>query len=121
MTKLEYKDLLIKTSLAGLFPCYTTDMNAPASCLYKSFDGTRKCAVGLLIPDDRYLSSFEGGSFTDVVDKGVADNMPEGLTLEDLQKIQKCHDYQVAGIKRGSMQEWDHNTFVSAITKILGE
>lgn len=77
--------------------------------------------LAYLIPDDRYRTLFEGANFTEVVDKGIGDNMPEGLTLEDLQKIQKCHDYQVAGIKRGSMQEWDHNTFVSAITKILGE
>ena len=118
MTKLEYKDLLIKTSLAGLFPCtcsiVRTDISPP--CLYKSPDNGRKCAVGILIPDDRYRTSFEGANFRDVVDKGVGDNMPEGLTIEDLQKIQRCHDDQVS-----YLTAWDHNLFVSNITKILGE
>lgn len=116
MTKLEYKDLLIKTSSAGLFPCYTTNKNGLASCLYKSPDNGRKCAVGILIPDDRYRTSFEGANFRDVVDKGVGDNMPEGLTIEQLRKIQNYHDDQAL-----DLTAWDHNLFVSNITKILGE
>lgn len=121
MTKLEYKDLLIKTSSAGLFPCYTTNKNGSASCLYKSSDNGRKCAVGLLIPDDRYRTLFEGANFTEVVDKGIGDNMPEGVTIEDLQKIQRCHDFQACDIQKGRSTAWDHNLFVSAITTILGE
>lgn len=77
--------------------------------------------LAYLIPDDRYRTLFEGANFTEVVDKGIGDNMPEGVTIEDLQKIQRCHDFQACDIQKGRSTAWDHNLFVSAITTILGE
>lgn len=117
MTKQEYKELLIKTSLEGGFPC---NIKGTMNCLYRSSEG-KKCAVGLLIPDEKYKTSFEGSLLEYVVENGVGDNIPIGLNIPILSSIQLCHDDQVTAIHRKELSGWDHNLFVSDITQILGD
>lgn len=84
MTKQEYYDLLIQCSEDGTFPS-----SYLGECLYRG-EGKQKCAVGILIPDDKYDPRIEGQG----LDQDIFDlcDVPEGLTMYDLQSIQESHD-----------------------------
>lgn len=85
MTKQEYYDLLVQCCDDGTFP----SSNENRDCLYRG-PGNKRCAIGLLIPDDKYNSSMEGVSITSKI-YDVCE-VPEGLTFDDLAEIQNCHD-----------------------------
>jgi len=94
MTKQEYKDLLIKSALDGTFPSVGTYI-APngeekKACMYRG-PGGKKCAAGLLIPDDKFEPAWNnkklwGGMIIDTI------QMPEGMTSEDIIAVQQIHD-----------------------------
>jgi hypothetical protein len=60
-------------------------------CAYRG-DGGRKCAIGILIPDDQYRDDFENRSVSELmVDEGLP--CLHGLTLALLKLLQAIHDY----------------------------
>lgn len=108
MTKQEYFDLLVATSKAGGFPSVDDE-----GCVYRGENG-RKCAVGLLIPDEKYVPSMERKIVTNrftnkptrLFENAVC--VPDGMTWLDLTKVQIVHDdYE------GST--WDHADFVARL------
>ncbi len=86
MTKREYYDLLVQSARDGTFPSIRD-----GSCLYRG-PGTKKCAVGLLIPDELYDREMEHYLVTDFPDTLISRILPEGLSLSDLSRIQALHD-----------------------------
>lgn len=88
MTKQEYYDLLVKSATDGTFPSMLG-----TKCRYRGPRPGSKCAVGLLIPDDKYKLSMEGGSVRNEV---VAANLtiPDEMTIDDLGRCQDIHDIQ---------------------------
>lgn len=93
MTKREYYDLLLKSADDGTFPSVGPSMR---SCLYRA-DQTaackRRCAVGLLLPDDEYIPDMEGLGVTSLEDRYRSRFvMPEGMKLDDLDYVQRLHD-----------------------------
>lgn len=113
MTKQEYFGLLVETSRAGGFPSAVPDDESEggAFCLYRGPDG-RRCAVGLLIPDDRYTPRMEdlgaGQLLQEFPALGAA--VPAGLTGPDLEAVQAVHD---AFARDGG--PWPHDRFVARL------
>lgn len=61
-------------------------------CLYRGPNGT-KCAIGCIIPDDRYQEQFDGVGFISSL-KGISGVMPDilGDDIPFLRALQQCHD-----------------------------
>lgn len=60
-------------------------------CAYRG-DNCTKCAIGFLIPDNEYMTDFEGYSIFDLYKK---DNLPTSLAkfyIQYLSGIQRMHD-----------------------------
>ena len=103
MTRQQYLDLLLKTSAEGRFPGY-----ARGSCRYMDGQG-RKCAVGILLPENHPATSHKGDVFDMTEDNpDVLELFPEGLGLTAMRIVQRAHDAVAANL-RG---DWDHNLFV---------
>lgn len=82
-------------------------------CLYRAPDG-RKCAVGLLIPDDRYCAPLEHcGAHSYLVQEALIGHIPDGVTHEHLLILQGLHD------SMGRSGVWAHDKFVSGVHEIL--
>lgn len=109
MMKQEYLELLIKTSAEGGFPAIDYD----GVCSYRAPDG-RRCAVGLVIPDDVYSEDMEGDNVLDISDDYDLGELVEGVNLMQLHGLQKSHD------SLASQETWDHNKFVASVREILG-
>lgn len=90
MTKQEYYDLLAVSILNGTFPSVSD-----GRCRYYGPDG-RHCAVGLLIPPERYSPRMEGMTpLEDMPDGGAicdAIDLPMGVSYMQLREIQIAHD-----------------------------
>lgn len=104
MTAQEYFDLLCRTSRDGGFPSMSDHANG---CAYRGDNG-RKCAIGLLIPDNIYDKSIEGTPIDALTDSWHSRiDRPSGISTRQLFQIQSAHDSRaVPG------QEWDHAAFV---------
>jgi hypothetical protein len=115
MTKREYFDLLVRTSAAGLFPAVeeSEESTGFVGCRYRTPDG-RKCAGGLLIPDEDYDEVMEGRMIITVLERwDLKDHVPEGMTPEDLSFVQGAHD------SRARLRtDWDHEEFVADLLRI---
>ena len=59
-------------------------------CVYRHSDGIKRCAVGILIPDDEYSSTFEGYRIEDL--RRARPYLLEGVDLHLLQAMQDAHD-----------------------------
>ncbi len=106
MTKQEYYDLLVKSATDGTFP----SINQNGCCVYRL--GNKKCAVGLLISDDKYNEVLmEGKDITHQEVQEVVD-LPEGLSFLDLKQIQDCHDDQAFNPK------WNSGSFIIFLNKL---
>ncbi len=104
MTKKEYYDLLVKSATDGTFPSVKGNV-----CQYRK--GSHKCAVGLLIPKDKYHKGLEGVDvFHDLV-KAVVE-VPEDLNINDLTRIQECHD------SLAFYPNWNANEFIILLNKL---
>lgn len=99
MTKREYYDLLVKSCDDGTFPSGDRD-----GCHYRA-PGGKKCAVGVLIPDDVWRSWHESAKYLNNLSVYDLDNrlkqcgvffdfnkVVDGLTMADLRSVQNAHD-----------------------------
>lgn len=86
MTAQEYYELLVNAVYDGVMP--SDEKN---ECLYRGPEG-KKCAIGLLIPDEDYSPSFELQAVDELPQPLLDAITPEGLSIQDLVKIQYAHD-----------------------------
>lgn len=71
-------------------------------CRYRVVDEdgvTRKCAVGVLIPDERYGSDMEGGAVQDVLDEAFGHEGYDADFLVFCERAQTAHDSEAFGGK----------------------
>ena len=120
MTLLEYKNLLLKTSLEGGFPAVKVD--EPISCSYLTAEG-RKCAVGLLIPDGHDAQKARGDVAAILHDyPDLQGHMPEGSNMRLLLLIQRTHDFNTRVLFGGTKRtQWNHESFSRDIERIFKE
>ncbi len=66
-------------------------------CAYRSSDGTRKCAVGCLIPDECYVKDIEEITIEEITTRPayVHLNLPDYFkeNIDLLKALQNCHDF----------------------------
>jgi hypothetical protein len=72
-------------------------------CAYRGLGGT-KCAVGVLIPDDKYSESMEGLSANLLIANGYVDVFSCNLTL--LESLQSIHDDKLSWWAKGGFSEY---------------
>ncbi len=94
---------------------------APAgTCRYRTSDG-RMCAVGCLIPDDRYDPGIEG--YTVLENQSVWDALPPHIheirnvrsLLSDLQSV---HDSRANHALDGDQYIWNRPSLITRLAKI---
>ena len=81
-------------------------------CLYRNAYG-HKCAIGCLIPDDKYHSDMEGKSVTSLVvdfPQALEHIAPSVKDCEFLEQLQYAHD----GIVHGGMERWRETMYAMA-------
>ena len=77
-------------------------LSAEGFCRYRT-DGGLKCAVGVLISDDKYDGKMEGES---IYDRKVQKGLPFPVTEEDvgfLRRLQSAHDI---ALKDSGIEAW---------------
>ena len=112
------KQAAFDTAVRGLnaqraFSSYETN---PESCSYRGSNGD-KCAVGFLIPDDRYTPEIEGDNAgTDHVCSAISDefvsgrfHFGDGAFLQQMQRA--IHDGPCERLEG----EWDQRAFEEAV------
>lgn len=91
MTKAQYLGLLLKSAEDGTFPSaegwrcrYRADSTAACE---------QRCAVGLLIPDEKYTPAMERRGVREVLREfpGAVD-IPDGMDYWDMANVQAAHD-----------------------------
>lgn len=105
-----YYNLLVVSALDGTFPGYDSKNDR---CMYRVIeDGrcTHRCAVGVIIPDDRYKADLESKGVGSLPYALLEDITPVGLCLADLSAIQKRHDSN-----SGPDGYFEARTFIGAI------
>lgn len=102
MTRQEYKELLIQCARDGTFP----SMGEDGICMYRGPDG-KKCAAGVLIPDEEYESQMEGLSWQSLPSELTDRIRPEGMTDQEMQTVQELHDIWA--------QQWDPEEFIQEV------
>lgn len=76
-------------------------------CIYRSSDG-RKCAVGWLIPDEKYDPDFDDKySLEDLVDELGLDQGEGAPTLALLRQLQEAHDEAAIKYPNQFMERWE--------------
>ncbi len=105
MTKQEYYDLLMRSAGDGTFP----SVDAEGTCLYRGPNG-KKCAIGVLIPDEKYTPHLEGQRAVEVLHL-CGTSAPAGIEWYDLCKIQRDHD----GLARAC---WHADSFVASMNSL---
>lgn len=66
-------------------------MRSPSICAYKAPNGD-KCAVGCLIPDDKYVTKMENCSISEAVLSVVLAEVTTA-PVDLLRELQNIHDY----------------------------
>lgn len=67
----------------------------PTDCAYRGYGGL-KCAVGCLIPDEKYLPWFEGESVTALEERGCLEEIGiDHLSVHMLDDLQSLHDIHI--------------------------
>ncbi len=110
----EYYDLLYASAYDGTFPS-AAFRAGQLRCRYR-LDSTanckHRCAIGLLIPDEKYLSCLEGLTAWDNLLRPCL-ALPVGINEYDLENIQLAHDNNCR-----YHPGWDAGKFVHHINKL---
>ena len=83
------KQKFFNTSYAGLRD-QGFNMSEDFSCMYRSDNG-RRCALGFLIPDDKYNQNIEGSGPGEVAHLIVGDDFDSDV-VKFFEDLQVCHD-----------------------------
>lgn len=110
MLKQDYYDLLIKAANDGTFPSLTEN----GDCKYRF--GEKKCAVGILIDDEKYDPSIENlkanSSRLNLSD--YISDWPGDLNVEDLRNVQICHDIYAFDVYK----RWNKEAFIKSLNSL---
>lgn len=108
MTKQEYYDLLVRTSAEGGFPSMEG-----GRCRYRTDTG-RRCAVGLLIPDEMYEPGMETNNayWLERRFPQVQAVFPDEMDADELRRVQTVHDELAQDLG------WDHQSFVANLNTL---
>lgn len=104
ITARDYYRLLVTAARDGTFPSFKD-----GKCLYRG-PGNKRCAIGLLIPDDRYDPEDENISVKGLEYSLVDHILPQGMIKDDLVCIQKLHDAYAS--------HWDEEKFIQKISEL---
>lgn len=111
MTKKEYYDLLVKTSLEGGFPAIDDGGN----CLYRTSDG-KACGIGIIMPDAFYnrLTRTQKTFAVDQIvnERSLPSWVPEDCDVKILLEVQGVHD--------SLRDKWSHAKFVRRLKIAFG-
>ena len=114
ITAQEYYDRLYTAAHDGTFPSYRRENNhSGLLCLYRGPDNTR-CAVGILIPDDKYQPEFDSKNLTCDQLPGDACEHVEGVA--SLWPVQSIHDDEAE--KHLHSGQWDARSFIKRINTL---
>lgn len=120
LNRQKYLELLIKTSAEGGFPAAKLDNSKflHFMCYYRLND--RKCAIGILIPDNVYHKDMECGDVYKLIDRfpSLKEHFPKDVAPEEFYNIQQIHDNLAKKCSQQNMK-WPHETFVTQIKQIL--
>lgn len=102
LTKQEYYDALVRAAQDGTFPAVKYS-GWGRECCYR-LDGTpaclKRCAVGILIPDEDYRPEMEGSYW--LWPSEVRDSIrPEGMEDVDIARVQYIHDHLSMSVVNG--------------------
>lgn len=87
----------------GIQPC------GGSNCLYRAPNG-RRCAVGWLIPDDKYDSKFEGGGILNSRNVKLQQILIElGYDIHILLNLQKIHDTTFGSTDEQVVEHFKHH------------
>lgn len=118
MNKYEYFRLLVETSKNGGFPAVKkNELTGKYKCCYRTDDG-KKCAIGLIIPEEKYNVDFEDRPYRYLVQTDCFNAYIEDVTTNQLDKIQTLHD-QILSEYNTVVLEWNHQYFVKGLKDIL--
>lgn len=109
----EWLDQLVKASYEGKFPAYDANRG---QCCYRTPEGYA-CAVGLLIPDEKYTPDMDayGGVDRDFCEK-YGHALPGWATYRHLEEVQNVHDFAESDMRlRG--KPWSHTKFVEELLR----
>lgn len=115
MTQQEMFDTIIPALLKQGGPSLGPEAADPESigCMYRGDDG-RKCAVGVLIPDELYTPSMEGRSAEDMMKIYLdVQNLLGAENVEFLEAMQQVHDSNPY-----DAEEWDMNYFIGSYERL---
>ena len=116
ISRVEYYRMLLKAATSGVFP----SMDQDGQCLYRL--NSHKCAVGILIPDDVYLSYADntGGlsGFNFFTRQDVIH--VEGFIEQDYLIMQEIHDdfaRQLLPFNEDQRKSFDVNGYIKALNE----
>lgn len=96
-------------------PSYTKKEGYHVRCLYRN--GENRCAFGLLIPDDKYDSAWEGDSASALLCRDSFPDIIEPTSASFYDDLQACHDHAIGLHEEGNFYFDIHaNLFKLAIT-----
>lgn len=109
MTKQDYYELLCQSATDGTFPSGNPHNG---NCYYR-WEGCKKCAVGLLISDEKYREGMEHRTVNQLLTEYPdCFDFPDGLDESDLRAIQLCHDRLVRE------HNWDPKKFIRSLNHL---
>lgn len=123
----DYYDLLVKSAYDGTFPSIVREPTSGCQfagsdirCKYRVPGTSKKCAVGVLIPDEKYSSKFETKRCSDpmIIEamtkvKGFNCSLyGTGLYSNDYLDVQIAHDTVACGC------EWKPEWFIEKINTL---
>lgn len=83
------KQEMLNTVVPFLIRQGKPSMNTKMKCMYRGPDGT-KCAIGCMIPDDKYNPSFDICKPLALIMKQMPEVLGDDIIF--LRSVQKCHD-----------------------------
>lgn len=87
----ELKQDILNRAVAGLASQgFTRSVDIAGGCLYRGLDG-KKCALGHVMPDEKYRHSLEGSGPTMAVCEALG--LDWRSTASFLGQLQECHDH----------------------------
>lgn len=114
MTAQQYYDLLCVSAFDGTFPCVGWSDGGDMICRYRGDNGA-KCAVGVLIPDERYEPRFEGNTVSTGGVLAAVDPV-DGFGVREFAQVQTVHDNtSPIGVGR---RAWNPGVFIDEINRL---
>ena len=105
LTRRKYYEHLRTAAYDGTFPC----IDKYGTCRYRNDEGTKACAVGILIPDSAVDTDLESNGLVNILKDNIL--IPNHISDEALGDIQSWHD-QLSDL-------WDPVSFLKQCAQAL--